>query len=354
MTYNFCAGPAILADSVLEKAQEKLLDFKDGISILSISHRDPAFEALGEGIKTKLRAILELPDDYDILLMQGGATLQFSAIPMNFGKGKKAAYINTGIWSQKAIDEAQKCLEVVEIDQGYRSAGQQRFDAALLNDVEYIHYTDNETIDGVEFNYAPEAKGVPIICDMSSSFLSKAIDITKFDLIYAGAQKNLGPSGLTIVIVKKSLLVKVDSDLLPVVMDYKKTAAADSLLNTPVTFTWQVVDLVLEWFNEAGGLSYFGPANQEKAAMLYQAIDRLSLFSNKLPQNVRSNMNVVFQLLSDELTKQFLQEADVAGFYGLKGHRSVGGCRASLYNAMDLAGVKALVDFMETFNEKHK
>lgn len=351
MTYNFCAGPAILPEGVLKKAQALLLDFKDGVSILSISHRDPAFEKMGVGIKAKLRKILSISDDYDIILMQGGATLQFSAIPMNFAQDKTVAYVNTAAWSKKAMQEAAKFSKVIELDQGYLSAAEQRFDQHDANGAQYIHFTDNETIDGVEFQYVPKVDDIPIICDISSSFLSRKININDFDLLYAGAQKNIGPSGVSIVIVKKSLLATIEGKNIPTVLDYPPNIKSDSLLNTPVTFSWAVVDLVLDWFLESGGIEYFEALSHQKSALIYGAIDELSLFSNSVPKAVRSRMNVIFNLSTEELCEKFLTEAESAGFYGLKGHRSVGGCRASLYNAMNLDGVQTLVAFMTKFNE---
>jgi phosphoserine aminotransferase len=351
MTYNFCAGPAILPESVLKKAQALLLDFESGVSILSISHRDRAFEEIGVRIKAKLRQILSITDDYEIILMQGGATLQFSAIPMNFAQDKTVAYVNTAAWSKKAMQEAAKFSEVVELDKGYLSAAEQRFDQQDAKGVQYIHFTDNETIDGVEFQYVPKVEGIPIICDISSSFLSRKITINDFDLLYAGAQKNIGPSGVTIVIVKKSLLETINGKSIPTVLDYAQNIKSNSLLNTPVTFSWAVVDLVLDWFLESGGIEHFEALNHQKSTLIYTAIDALPLFSNAVPKAARSRMNVIFNLSTERLCEKFLAEAETAGFYGLKGHRSVGGCRASLYNAMDLKGVQTLVDFMTKFNE---
>ena len=229
----------------------------------------------------------------------------------------------------------------------------QSFGSEINQNFKYMHYTDNETIDGVEFQYVPKLKGIPTFCDMSSSFLSKRVNIDEFDFIYAGAQKNLGPSGVTIVIIKKALLSIINKNT-PMVFNYEKFSQSRSLLNTPVTFSWLVIDYVLDWFKGLGGICYFDELNQKKAAFIYGAIDHLSLFKNNITLGVRSRMNIVFHLVTDTLTEKFLYEAEKAGFYGLRGHRSVGGCRASLYNAMDFNGVRALVEFMFVFNKNNK
>ena len=351
--YNFCAGPGVLPNIVLQKASSTILSYQDNISILSLSHRDPRFKKIRDDIKLKLKVLLNIGDNYEILLMSGGATAQFSSIPMNLSSDfSQCIYLNSGVWAKKALKEAKKYTGVNEIILHDHDLINPRVFLEMPKNIDYLHYTDNETIDGKEFQYVPQYKNVPVVCDMSSSFLSKKIDIDKFGLIYAGAQKNFGPAGVTVVIIKKDLLSQdTFNNSIPSIMSYQDTLCNDSLLNTPATYSWLVVNYMLDWMAEKGGITYFDELNRKKSVFLYGAIDHLKLFSSNIPVDIRSRMNVIFNLASDELTEKFLVEAENEGFYGLRGHRSVGGCRASLYNSMDFNGVQELVEFMFLFNK---
>lgn len=341
MKINFCAGPAVLPTSVIKELQQMLIDYKNtGVSLLSISHRDKVFDEVHASIQTNLRKLLNIPSDYSILLMQGGATAQFSAIPMNLaGKHNRALYLCTGIWSEKAAKEAEKFINVETTTQN---------NISLQKPCDYIYYTDNETVDGYQVKELAKSCDTPLVCDVSSSFLSKPVNISNYGLIYAGAQKNAGIPGVTIVIIKDSLIQKKEN--IPIVFDYDLTKKSDSVYNTPSVISWVTFELILNYLLEKfGTLEKVAEFNQEKAELLYNAIDNSNIYVNNIDEKYRSNMNVIFQLKSEELTKKFLKEADERGFYGLKGHRNVGGCRASLYNAVSLADVQALVAFMKEF-----
>ncbi|MFC4891499.1 3-phosphoserine/phosphohydroxythreonine transaminase [Pseudofrancisella aestuarii] len=341
MKINFCAGPAVLPTSVIKELQQMLIDYKNtGVSLLSISHRDKVFDEVHASIQTNLRKLLNIPSDYSILLMQGGATAQFSAIPMNLaGKHNRALYLCTGIWSEKAAKEAEKFINVETTTQN---------NISLKEPCDYIYYTDNETVDGYQVKELAKSCDTPLVCDVSSSFLSKPVNISNYGLIYAGAQKNAGIPGVTIVIVKDSLIQKKNN--IPIVFDYDLTKKSDSVYNTPSVISWVTFELILNYLLEKfDTLEKVAEFNQEKADLLYNAIDNSNIYVNNIDEKYRSNMNVIFQLKSEELTKKFLKEADERGFYGLKGHRNVGGCRASLYNAVSLADVQALVAFMKEF-----
>ena len=355
--FNFSAGPAMLPLEVLERVRDELIDWRSsGASVMEISHRSKAFIGVAQQAEADLRELLGVPPNFKVLFLQGGATGQFSAVPMNLAaEGATVDYVNTGSWSKKALLEAQRyCTVNVAADgaaSGYNDippvAGWKRSPNAA-----YLHYTPNETIGGVEFHFVPEVDAVPLVADMSSTLLSRPIDVTRFGVIYAGAQKNIGPSGITVVIVRDDLLGRARPGT-PMVFDYKAMADEGSMLNTPPTFGWYVAGLVLQWLKERGGLKAMAETNRAKAQRLYAAIDQSGFYRNPVAKECRSWMNVPFTLARPELDKQFLAEAHQAGLTALEGHRSVGGMRASLYNAMPMAGVTALVEFMQEFERKN-
>jgi phosphoserine aminotransferase len=356
--YNFSAGPAILPTEVLEKAQNELLSLGGiGMSVMEISHRSEYFEPILANAKEGIRELLEIPENYQILFLQGGASLQFSMIPMNFlAKDKSADYIVNGTWSEKAVKEARKFSSRVNIifssqESGYRSVPNQE-DLRFSNDAEYIHYCSNETVDGVEFKYDLEGHA-PVICDASSNILSKPIDVSKYAMIYAGAQKNIGPSGVTLVIIRDDLLEKVAPDL-PAMLDYRNFSENASMPNTPNTWGIYLTSLVCDWLKEKGGVTAMAKINQQKAKILYDAIDSSDgYYRGHAERDARSLMNVTFRLPSEELEQKFCLEAMAQGLDGLKGHRSVGGIRASIYNAFPVEGVEKLVEFMRAFSERN-
>jgi phosphoserine aminotransferase len=357
--YNFSAGPAALPTEVLERAQSELLSHGgSGMSVMEISHRSARFESVLAAARRKVKTLLGLPDDYHVLFLQGGASLQFSMIPLNFlPKNKTADYVVTGVWGKKAVKEAQKIGSVNvafsgEAD-GFRSIPAQE-ELNFRTDAAYVHYTSNETIDGVEFYYDLEAgDDIPIVCDASSNIMSRPIDAEKYDLIYAGAQKNLGPSGVTLVVVRDRLLAQIP-DNLPSLLDYRVFVRDDSMPNTPNTWGVYLLDLVCDWLEARGGLGAMQMENRAKAKILYDALDRSDGFYRPhAARGARSLMNVTFRLPSEDLEKTFCDEATANGLNGLKGHRSVGGIRASIYNAMPRAGVETLVGFMRDFAERN-
>ncbi|HKJ11988.1 MAG TPA: 3-phosphoserine/phosphohydroxythreonine transaminase [Ornithinimicrobium sp.] len=354
--YNFAAGPATMPLDVLTRAQSELTDWADeGMSVMEVSHRSAAFVRTAEGAESRLRSLLGLGDDYEVLFLQGGATGQFSAVPLNLtAPGATVDYVNTGAWSAKAIKEARKYAQVrVVADEeatGYASAPEPGTLASGPG-AAYLHYTPNETIGGVEFGYVPSVEA-PLVADMSSTILSRPIDVSQFGLIYAGAQKNLGPAGLCVVIVRTDLLGRARPET-PSVWDYRQMAAAGSMLNTPPTFAWYLLGLTLEWIEQTGGLSAMAERNQAKAAMLYASIDGSDYYSNPVAPDARSWMNVPFLLADPSREADFLAGAKAAGLANLEGHRSVGGMRASIYNAMPLEGVRALTDYMADFERHH-
>jgi phosphoserine aminotransferase len=354
--FNFSPGPAALPLEVLEQAQGEMLDWhQSGMSVMEISHRSTAFEQVAAEAEADLRELLSIPRNYKVLFLQGGASAQFSLVPLNLASPQSTVdYINTGHWSHKAIAEARRYCKVhVAGDAGgdYTRVPPQtelRFSAGAA----YAHYTPNETITGVEFGYVPETQSVPLVADMSSSILSRPIDVSKFGLIYAGAQKNIGPSGLAVVIVRDDLIGHARTET-PLVFDYKAVADASSMLNTPPTFAWYMAGLVFKWLKRAGGLAAVGERNRIKAETLYAAIDASPLYENPIARDARSRMNVAFTLNEPQLDAAFLARAADAGLHGLKGHRVLGGMRASIYNAMPLAGVEALIAFMREFERQH-
>jgi phosphoserine aminotransferase len=354
--FNFSPGPAALPLEVLEQAREELLDWhRSGMSVMEMSHRSEAFLQCASEAEANLRDLLSIPANYKVLFMQGGASAQFAFVPMNLAPaGATVDYVNTGHWSGKAIAEARRYCNVhLAGDAGGNytrvpPASELRFSAAAA----YVHYTPNETIGGVEFGYVPETGKVPLIADMSSSILSMPIDVAQFGLIYAGAQKNIGPSGLVVVIVREDLIGRARAET-PLVFDYKAIAEGGSMLNTPPTFAWYMAGLVFKWLKRGGGVASMGERNRIKAQTLYSAIDASRLYRNRVAPDARSRMNVTFTLSEPALDAAFLAGAAAAGLHGLKGHRVSGGMRASMYNAMPLAGVQTLIAFMHEFERQY-
>lgn len=356
--FNFSAGPAMLPFPVLEQVREELPDWQgSGMSVMEVSHRGKAFIRVAEEAEADLRELLSIPSDYKVLFLSGGATGQFAAIPLNLATWASTVdYVNTGSWSKKAIGEARTFCSRVHVvadakDSNYSSVPPQS-EWNCSPDAAYLHYTPNETIGGVEFPFVPETGDVPLVADFSSTILSRPLDVTRFGLIYAGAQKNIGPAGLTIVIVREDLLGRA-RPATPSIWNYQKMAADGSMSNTPPTFSWYVAGLVFRWIRQQGGLAAMGERNRAKAAKLYAAIDASPFYSNPVDPACRSWMNVPFTLARPELDKTFLAEAEKAGLTNLAGHRSVGGMRASIYNAMPPEGVDALIDFMREFERRH-
>jgi len=352
--YNFSAGPAVLPKEVLQQAQAELLDWHgSGMSVMEMSHRGKEYMGIHAQAEADLRELMGIPKNYKVLFLQGGAHLQFSMIPLNLLRGKASAdYVNTGEWSKKAIGEAKKfaSVNVVADNKDKNCSYVPAFDTWKLDkDAAYVHYTPNETIGGVEFGWIPKTGDVPLVADMSSNILSRQIDVSKFGLIYAGAQKNIGPAGVTLVIVREDLVGHADARL-PTMLDYKIHADNESMYNTPPTYGIYMAGLVFQWLKKNGGIAAMEANNIAKANLLYAAIDGSNGFYN-CPVNKadRSRMNVPFTLKDANLDGDFLKQADARGLLQLKGHRSVGGMRASIYNAMPLAGVQALVDFMNEF-----
>ncbi|MDN5870019.1 MAG: 3-phosphoserine/phosphohydroxythreonine transaminase [Nitrococcus sp.] len=354
--YNFSAGPAVLPAAVLRQAQESLLEWRDsGLSVMEMSHRGKEFSALANQAEEDLRELLGVPQSHRILFLQGGATGQFAAIPMNLLRARaRADYVNTGNWSKKAIAEATKYCTVSVVATGGNDDPMSipaQSDWRLDPDAAYLHYTPNETISGVEFHWVPRVGEVPLVADMSSTLLSRPIDVARFGLIYAGAQKNIGPAGLTVVIVREELIGKAAAAT-PAVWDYGRQSEADSMLNTPPTYAWYIAGLVFQWLKDQGGLEAIARVNKRKADNLYAAIDGSEFYRNPVHPTCRSWMNVPFVLAEPTLDERFLADAKAAGLLGLKGHRSVGGMRASLYNAMPEAGVDTLIAFMSDFEKR--
>lgn len=356
--YNFNPGPAVLPEPVLKEVQENLMSLPGvGMSVLEISHRSAIFESILNETIQNLRRLANIPDNYKILFLGGGASLQFSMVALNLMPPKnKADYIVTGSWSKKAVKEAKRVGEVniaaTTEGENFKRIPKQE-ELKLTSDVSYVHYTSNNTIYGIEWHYIPDVGNVPLVCDASSDIFSRPIDVSKFALIYAGAQKNLGPAGVTLVIIREDLLER-SQDSLHTMLNYKVHAENNSLYNTPPVFGIYIIGLVAKWLISLGGLEAIAKINEEKAKLIYDCIDNSSEFyRGHAEKDSRSKMNVVFRLPSEELEKQFVKEATERGLVGLKGHRSVGGLRASIYNAFPLEGVKALVEFMREFKSKH-
>ena len=354
--WNFCAGPAVLPEDVLKEAKSELLEFNNsGTSIMEMSHRSEIYTSVALEAKKDLIEILNIPKNYDVLFLQGGATHQFSMVPYNFGHNtKEADYVLSGSWSKKAISEASKIIKVNTIAS---SEGKNFTYAPDPNDWKvseksaYLHFCPNETIQGVAI-HEPPIIDKPLISDASSVILSEPLDVSKFSLIYAGAQKNIGPSGLTIVIIDREFMEYGDQNI-PNILKYSEHSNSDSMLNTPPTFAWYLAGKVFQWIKDSGGLDYFSIQNHKKANALYKFIDESSFYSNNIDLKNRSIMNITFFLANNDLDKTFLLNAEENGLLNLKGHRSVGGMRASIYNAMPFEGVEELIKFMDYFESKY-
>ncbi len=354
--YNFCAGPAAIPESVLAQARDELLDWQGrGLSVMEMSHRSDEMVSIANAAEADLRELLNISDDYAVLFLQGGASSQFSAVPLNLcAAGDTVDYVNTGQWSKKAIKEAKRYanVNVVASSEEQNFTTIPAFDSWKLSDnAAYLHYTPNETIGGVEFFWTPDVKA-PLVADMSSTILSRPIDVNQFGVIYAGAQKNIGPAGLTIVIVRKDLLGK-SRDITPTMFDYQTAAENDSMYNTPPTLAWYLAGLVFKWLKAQGGLDAMEVINRRKAEKLYAYIDNSGFYSNPVEVASRSLMNIPFVLADSGLDKAFLAGVDEAGLLNLKGHRSVGGMRASIYNAVPEAAVDALISYMKDFANRN-
>ena len=355
--FNFSAGPGVLPEDVLQQARDEMLDWHgSGMSVMEMSHRGKEFMAIAAQAEADLRELMAIPANYKVLFLQGGASAQFSMVPMNLLRGKaKADYINTGQWSKKAITEAKRYCAVnvaasAEAD-GFNSVPPQSTWSLDL-DAAYVHYTPNETIGGVEFPFVPDCGEVPLVADMSSTILSRPVDVGKFGLIYAGAQKNIGPAGLTVVIVREDLIGQTLVGT-PTLFDYQIHAKEESMYNTPPTYGWYFAGLVFAGLKARGGLAAMAEHNKRKAEKLYGTIDRSDFYRNPVAKECRSWMNVPFTLADAALDEAFLKGAKAAGMVALKGHRSVGGMRASIYNAMPEAGVDTLIAFMADFEKSH-
>ena len=357
--FNFCAGPAMLPKAVMAKAQAEFINWQTtGSSVMELSHRSGIYIKMATKAEADLRELMAIPDNYKVLFCHGGGRGQFSAVPLNLlPTGKSADYIVDGSWSKAAAIEAKNFGDINVID----IAQQENDLTSILNpkdwplnpNATYVHYCPNETVNGIEINEIPETNGVPLVADMSSTILSHEIDVSKFGLIYAGAQKNIGPSGLTIVIVRDDLLGQAQQ-VTPCIMNYTTSADNDSMYNTPPTYAWYLAGLVFEWLKEVGGVKAIAQVNEAKAQLLYRAIDVSNFYHNNIDVRYRSKMNVPFWLTDESLNEQFLTQANAAGLTALKGHRIVGGMRASIYNAMPLEGVQALVEFMQQFEERNR
>ena len=355
--YNFSAGPAMLPQEVLEQARDEMLNWQgSGMSVMEMSHRGKEFMGIAAQAEADLRELMAIPASYKVLFLQGGASSQFAMIPMNLLRGKTAAdYVNTGEWSKKAIKEAKKYCTVnvaaTSEDANFSYAPAQ-VKCKLNQDAAYVHYTPNETIGGVEFNWVPDTGSVPLVADMSSNILSRPVDVSKYGLIYAGAQKNVGPAGLTIVVVREDLIGQTIAGT-PTMFDYKIHADNESMYNTPPTYAIYVAGLVFKLLKRNGGLAKMEERNMAKAKLLYDYLDSTGFFACPTAKENRSRMNVPFTLKDAALDEEFLKGAKTRGLVQLKGHRSVGGMRASIYNAMPAEGVKALVEYMKEFEKKN-
>lgn len=355
--YNFSAGPAVLPESVLESAAEEMLDYKGcGMSVMEMSHRSKAFEEIIKTAESDLRELMHIPDNYKVLFLQGGASQQFAMIPMNLMKNKVADYIVTGQWAKKAYQEAAKYGKVNKI----ASSEDKTFsyipdcsDLPISEDADYVYICENNTIYGTKFKELPNTKGKTLVADVSSCFLSEPVDVSKYGIIYGGVQKNIGPAGVVIVIIREDLITEDVLPGTPTMLTYKTHADADSLYNTPPAYGIYICGKVFQWLKEMGGLEAMKERNERKAKILYDFLDQSKLFKGTVEKKDRSLMNVPFVTGSDELDAKFVKEAKAAGLENLKGHRSVGGMRASIYNAMPEEGVQALVDFMKKFEEEN-
>ena len=356
--YNFSAGPSVLPESVLEKAQKEMLAYgNSGMSVMEMSHRSKVYEAIIGDAEKLLRELMNIPDNYKVLFLQGGASTQFAMIPLNlFRNSKKADFVVTGLWAKKALKEASRYGTINKIASSEDAVfnyipdlDSSKFDP----EADYFHITTNNTIYGTRFTALPETGDVPLVADMSSNILSQEYDISKFGLIYAGAQKNMGPAGLTVVIIREDLIGHA-MDFTPTMLNYKTHADEGSMFNTPPTYSIYVCKLVLEWVKELGGIAAMEKINVQKANILYNYLDESSMFKGTVVKKDRSLMNIPFVCPTEELNDKFIKEASANGFVNLKGHRTVGGMRASIYNAMPVEGVQKLVDFMKKFEMDNK
>ncbi|KOR31303.1 hypothetical protein TI04_01595 [Achromatium sp. WMS2] len=356
-SYNFGAGPAALPFEVLQQASAEMLTWRDaGLSVMEMSHRGQKFTSIAHTAELDLKELLDIPDNYSVLFLQGGASSQFAMVPMNLLHNSKTAdYIVTGTWSKKAQLEAEKFCKTNIIadttDSGFTTVPAAN-SVKITHDTAYVHYTVNETIEGVEFDYIPDTGATPLVADMSSTLLSRPLDIKRYGLIYAGAQKNIGPAGLVVVIIRNDLLGKPISGT-PTMFDYRIHADNNSMYNTPPTYSWYLAGLVFQWLKRQGGLRAMAEINQNKATTLYSAIDNSGFYKNSVAKNCRSWMNVPFTITVPNLDNLFLEQAQQHGLIALKGHRSVGGMRASIYNAMPLEGVISLIEFMTEFERRY-
>ncbi|MCH8545055.1 MAG: 3-phosphoserine/phosphohydroxythreonine transaminase [Alcanivorax sp.] len=354
--YNFCAGPAALPEDVLKQAASEMLDFHGrGLSVMEMSHRSDEFVHIAQTAEQDLRDLLGISDDYAVLFLQGGASQQFAMVPMNLlGNGGKADYINTGQWSIKAIKEAKRYGQInvaaSSEDTNFTTVPAEST-WQLSDDAAYVHYTPNETIGGLEYSFVPETDK-PLVADFSSTILSRPLDVSRFGLIYAGAQKNIGPAGITVVIVRRDLLGRA-GEKVPAMLDYRVHAENESMYNTPPTYAWYLAGLVFKWLKAQGGLTQMAALNRRKAEKLYHYIDESGFYSNPVERHSRSWMNVPFVLANSDLDNTFLKGSEGAGLLNLKGHRSVGGMRASIYNAVPEVAVDALIDYMKDFAQRH-
>lgn len=356
--FNFSAGPAALPKAVMQQAQAEFIDWNNlGTSVMEISHRSKPFLKVAEDAEQNLRDLLNIPDNYKVLFCQGGARAQFAAVPLNLmGNAKKATYIDAGYWAESAVQEAKKYCETDVFNAKQLKDGKIAVTPAsqweIDPDAAYVHFCPNETIDGIEINDLP-ITDKPIVADMSSTILSREIDVSKYGVIYAGAQKNIGPAGICIAIVRDDLL-DLASSVVPSILNYKVLAEKDSMFNTPPTYAWYLSGLVFKWLKAQGGVKAVEQINRQKAQTLYSFIDQSDFYKNDVHSENRSLMNVPFQLAKPELDSEFLQQAEALGLVALKGHRAVGGMRASIYNAMPIEGVVALVEFMKAFELTHR
>ena len=356
--FNFAAGPAVLPESVLEKAQKEMLNYNGtGMSVMEMSHRSSAFKEILAKAESQLRQVMEIPSNYHVLFLQGGASLQFAMVPINlFRKSMKADFINTGAWSKKAMKEAKKIgtVNLIATSEEANFTYIPEWDENNFSpDADYFHITTNNTIYGTKFTNLPETGDIPLVADMSSNILSERMDVTKFGIIYAGAQKNIGPAGVAVVIIREDLVGLAKEDTLTM-LNYKTHVDSGSAFNTPPCFSIYIAGLVFDWIEQEGGIQAIGARNMEKANMLYNYIDESNLFNNPVRIKDRSIMNIPFITGSEDLDAKFVKEAASIGLVTLKGHRSVGGMRASIYNAMPVAGVKKLIDFMKEFELQNR
>ncbi|MCR5221939.1 MAG: 3-phosphoserine/phosphohydroxythreonine transaminase [Lachnospiraceae bacterium] len=355
--YNFSAGPAVLPEEVLQEAADEMLDYRGcGMSVMEMSHRSKVFETIIQEAEADLRELMNIPDNYKVLFLQGGAHQQFAMIPMNLMKNKKAAYIVTGQWAKKAFNEAKIYGEAIKV----ASSEDKTFsyipdcsDLDIPDDVDYVYICENNTIYGTKFKTLPNTKGHTLVADVSSCFLSEPVDVTKYGIIYGGVQKNIGPAGVVIVIIREDLITEDTLPYTPTMLKYKTHADANSLYNTPPAYGIYICGKVFKWLKKRGGLEAMKEYNEKKAKILYDFLDSSKLFKGTVVKEDRSLMNVPFVTGNEELDAKFIKESKEAGFENLKGHRSVGGMRASIYNAMPIEGVEKLVEFMKKFESEN-